>query len=173
MKINIFKKIKWYFLSNSQRIKLLRKRGVKIGESCYIEKDVKFGSEPYLISLGNNVRLTSNVKFVTHDGGMWVARNLGLDKNADKFGTIIIGNNVHIGWDVTIMPNTKIGSNCIIGVGTIVTKDIPDNSVVAGVPARIICSIEEYCEKNKNKVDFTKNLTSRAKKEYLEKKYHL
>lgn len=159
--------IKLRVCSEGKRQSILRKRGVKIGEGCVIFKNVKFGSEPYLISMGDNVRVTSNVKFITHDGGMWVLRNLHKLDNADKFGRICIGNNVHIGWDVTIMPGVTIGNNCVIGVGAIVTKDIPDNSVAVGVPARVIQSIDEYYLKNKDKVVYTKNLNRVEKKSFL------
>ena len=169
----IMKKIVWNIITDKKRIEILRKRGVKIGDKTYIEKNVVFGSEPYLISIGDNVRITSNVKFITHDGGMWVARNLGILENADKFGKINIGNNVNIGWSVILMPGVNVGSNCIIGAGAIVTKDIPNNSVAAGVPARVISSINEYCEKNRDKVDFTKRMTAKEKRIYLEKKYNL
>ena len=169
----IMKKIVWNIITDKKRIEILRKRGVKIGDKTYIEKNVVFGSEPYLISIGDNVRITSNVKFITHDGGMWVARNLGILENADKFGKINIGNNVNIGWNVILMPGVNVGSNCIIGAGAIVTKDIPNNSVAAGVPARVISSINEYCEKNRYKVDFTKRMTAKEKRIYLEKKYNL
>ena len=169
----IMKKIVWNIITDKKRIEILRKRGVKIGDKTYIEKNVVFGSEPYLISIGDNVRITSNVKFITHDGGMWVARNLGILENADKFGKINIGNNVNIGWNVILMPGVNVGSNCIIGAGAIVTKDIPNNSVAAGVPARVISSINEYCEKNRDKVDFTKRMTAKEKRLYLEKKYNL
>ena len=165
----IMKKIVWNIITDKKRIEILRKRGVKIGDKTYIEKNVVFGSEPYLISIGDNVRITSNVKFITHDGGMWVARNLGILENADKFGKINIGNNVNIGWNVILMPGVNVGSNCIIGAGAIVTKDIPNNSVAAGVPARVISSINEYCEKNRDKVDFTKRMTAKEKRIYLEK----
>ncbi len=78
-----------------------------MGRNCVVSNNVYFGTEPYLISIGNQVRLTSNVQFVTHDGGMWVLRNMGLLDNADKFGTIEIGDNVNIGWNTIIMPNVK------------------------------------------------------------------
>ncbi len=87
---------------------------------------------------------------------MWVLRNMGLLDNADKFGTIEIGDNVNIGWNTIIMPNVKIGSNVVVGAGAIVTKDIPSNSIAAGIPARVIGSVEEYYSKNKNKVEYTK-----------------
>ena len=161
------------YADNKNRGKLLRKQGIRIGEGCDISKNVFWGSEPYLISLGNNVRITRNVTFVTHDGGLWVLRNLNMLPNSDKFGTITIKDNVHIGMNVTIMPGVTIGNNCIIGCGAVVTKDIPDNSIAVGVPAKVIETIDDYYEKNKDLVDYTKDLSPTEKKEYLIKKYTL
>lgn len=165
-------KILTSLMSNNQYIDYLRKRGVKIGTGCSVAKNAIFGSEPYLIKIGDNVRITSNVQFVTHDGGLWVLRNMGLiDKNSDKLGTISVGNNVNIGWNVVIMPNVNIGNNVVIGVGSIVTRDIPDNSVVAGVPAKVIEDIGDYCKKNKQNIVLTKGMNKKQKKEFLIKYY--
>lgn len=167
---NLVKKIKINFADNNQYIDILRKDGVKIGCGCEINKSAVFGTEPYLISIGDNVRITLGVKFITHDGGMIVLRNLGLvNKNADKIGKITIGNNVNIGWNAIIMPGVSIGNNCVIAAGAIVTHDVADSSVVGGIPARYIESIDEYYEKNKNNLFATKNMSYKDKKEYLEK----
>lgn len=159
--------------SNNKRANLLRKKGIKIGSGSDISHNVFWGSEPYLITLGNNVRIARNVTFITHDGGMWVLRNLNMLENADKFGPIHIKDNVHIGMNVTIMPGVTIGNNCIIGCNAVVTKNIPDNSIAVGVPAKVIETIDEYYNKNKDLIDFTKNLSSKEKHEYLSKKYNL
>ena len=71
------------------------------------------------------------------------------------------------------MPGVKIGSNVIIGAGSIVTKDIPDNSVACGVPAKVIETIDDYYEKNKKNIDLTKNYTQEEKKKYLLDKFKL
>lgn len=148
--------------------KFCARGGVQIGTGCIINKDVNFGTEPYLISIGNKVRLTTGVKLITHDGGLFVPRNLGLiDKRADKIARIKIGNNVNIGWNAIIMPGVTVGNNCIIGAGAVVVKDVPDNSVVVGVPARILESIEEYAEKNRDKILLTKDMNAAEKKNYL------
>lgn len=158
--------------SNIQYIEYLRRGGVKIGNSCSIEKSVIFGSEPYLITIGNNVRITHGVKFITHDGGLWVARNLKLtDENADLIAPIKVGNNVNIGWDAIIMPGITIGDNCVVGCNAVVTHDVPPNSIVAGVPARVIESIDEYVQKNQNRLMPIKHLSNEKKKEYLIKLY--
>lgn len=142
------------------------------GYGCELYPKVQLGSEPYLIKLGNNVRVTSGVRFITHDGGMWVLRNLEIAPNSDKMGTIQIGNNVFIGQHSCIMPGVNIGSNIVIGTGSIVTKDIPDNVVVAGVPAKIISSINDYYTKNIEKIDYTKNMSYKDKKKYYIEKFN-
>lgn len=171
----IFKKKKESCNFNNDSISIdekYRKLGVKIGINFSVTGEVSFSSEPYLITLGDNVRLSSNVNFVTHDGGMHVIRQY---KNipADSFGRIVVGNNVFIGMNSIIMPGVKIGSNVIVGAGSIVTKDIPDNSVACGVPAKVIESIDDYYEKNKENIDLTKNYTQEEKKTYLLEKFKI
>ena len=107
-----------------------------------------------LISLGNNVRIASNVHFLTHDGTHRVLNKIDKliairkgKKYPEKVGCIEIGDNVFIGSGTHIMYNVRIGSNVIIGSCSLINKDIPDNCVVAGVPARIIESFDEYLEK--------------------------
>ena len=156
-------------LASEQTYVNILKRGGKIGKNCIIDKTAEFGTEPYLISIGDNVRITKGVRFITHDGSLWVPRNLGLvDKKADFFGKIVIGNNVNIGWNAIIMPGVQIGDNCIIAAGAIVTKNIPDNSVAVGMPAKVLESVQEYADKKRNSCVLTKNMTSEEKKAYLE-----
>ena len=155
------------------KLELLIEDGMKVGEGCEIFPNVDFGSEPYLITIGNNVRITDGVVFRNHDWGVWKLRKMKLLENADIFGKIEIGDNTHIGMNTFICPGVKIGKNCIIGVGSVVTKDIPDNSVAAGVPAKVIKTIDEYHNKHKHTCDFTKHMNYNEKKDYLYKKYDL
>lgn len=150
--------------------KYWRKRGVEIGDNTRLVSSVVFGSEPYLIKIGSNCNITDYVEFMTHDGGCHVLRNLFPEmSDIDCFkGKTIIGDNVYIGNHACIMPGIKIGSNCIIGYGAIVTKDIPDNSVVAGVPARIICDVNTYKEKNSKFMIHTKKMSAEEKRHFLE-----
>ena len=143
-----------------------RKLGVNVGKNFSVTWTVNYSSEPYLITLGDDVRISANVNFVTHDGGMHVIRQY---KNipADSFGKIVVGNNVFIGMNAIIMPGVTIGNNVIIGAGSIVTKNIPSDSVACGVPAKVIESIDEYYKKNKGKIDLTKNYSAEEKKKYL------
>lgn len=150
----------------------VRSLGVKVGKNFSVTGKVDYSSEPYLITIGDNVRISDNVNFVTHDGGMYVIRQY---KNipADSFGKITVGNNVFIGMGSIILPNVIIGDNVIIGAGSVVTKNISSNSVAVGIPCKVIESIDEYYEKNKNNIELTKNMNEKEKKEYLYKKYKL
>lgn len=159
------------FTSNPKKKADLIKKyfGVKMGSDCEVYSDVSFGSEPFLIELGDNVRVTNGVKFITHDGGVYVLRNNGMAPGADIFGKIKIGNNVHIGINTIIMPGVEIGNNVVVGTGAVVTKDLPSGNVYAGVPARKIKTIEEYYIGNKDNIVFTKNLTPLQRLDFLKK----
>ena len=164
---------KWSQRNAESYMSFLRKQGVKIGERCMIYPGSNFGSEPYLVTIGNHVTVTSGVSFVTHDGGVEVLMDLGYEKNPDLFGQRIVGNNVFIGIKSTILPGVTIGSNVIVGAGSIVTKSVPDNSVVAGIPAKVIKTIDEYYVTNKEKITSTKYLSRDEKKHILCEKYGL
>lgn len=151
----------------SNPISYWRKRGAQIGVGCDINSSLRIISEPYLVKIGDDVRISANTQIITHDGGVWVCRKLFNQQDIDLLGSVVIGNNVHIGTNVIIMPSVKIGDNCIIGCGSIITKDIPDNSVVAGVPAKVIKSIDEYYAKNKDNFLHTKQMTYEEKKNYI------
>lgn len=168
---NIVFKLKVKFAKNSKKRAKYLSKYINMGKNCEVYSNVNFGSEPYLISIGNNVKITNNVQFCTHDGGMHVLRNLEIEPNADYFGKIKIGDNVFVGWNSIIMPNVTIGNNIVIGAGSIVTRDIEDNTVVAGIPAKKICSIEEYYKKHKESIDITKNMDANEKKIFLVNKY--
>ena len=93
------------------------------------------------------MHITDGVKFITHDGGTLLYRHLIPDLEITK--PIVVGDNVYIGNNVIILPGVTIGSNVVIGAGAIVSRDIPDNSVAVGVPARVIKTADEYIEKKK------------------------
>lgn len=162
-------KIRFMMFSQSGYANYLRKQGAKIGTNCEIYKSANFGSEPYLIEIGNHVRINSGVQLITHDGGVWVLRQkYSWAKDIDCFGKIKIEDNVHIGTNAVIMPGVTIGANSIVGCAAVVTHDVPDNSIVAGVPARKIETLEQYVVKMREYGVMTKSLTPREKRSYLE-----
>lgn len=128
-------------------IKWARKLGVTIGNNCRLIDNPSWGSEPWLITLGNHVEISSGVSFVTHDGATWVFRDQDRYKDVIRYGKIEIKDNCFIGTRSTILPGVTIGPNSIVGACSLVRNDVEPNSVYAGVPAKRICSIEEFAEK--------------------------
>ena len=139
----ILRKIKLRYGSQETVVRTLRAMGVRVGERCRIYA-ANFGSEPWLIRIGDHVCISNDVTFVNHDL-TWPFQ----DKYASltSFGKIDIRDNCQIGVGATILPNVTIGPNAIVGACSVVTKDVPPNTVVAGNPARAICSFEEYEQK--------------------------
>ncbi len=124
-----------------------------MGKGCYYHPR-KLPSEPILVSMGDNVWVASGVRFITHDMSGDMLKNH--PKYKDDFakiyspyfmGKIEIGSNVMLGADVSVMYNVKIGDDCIIAAGSVVTRDIPAGSVAAGVPARVIGTLEDFAAK--------------------------
>lgn len=130
-----------YMFSTKMFLKIIE---VKYGQNCrFIDLSLKtFGSEAYLITIGNNVTISAGVRFINHDGGVWVFR--GKHPKIDIIKPIIIGNNVFIGMNSIILPGVVVGDNTVIGAGSVVSGNLPGNAVYAGVPARQIHSIEDY-----------------------------
>lgn len=161
--------------TNNIRILIARKLGVNVGEGCMIG-NCSFGTEPYLISIGNHCEITYGVSFVTHDGGTWIFRK---DNTfvGNKFGPIIIRDNCMIGTKSIILPDVEIGPNSVVGAGSVVTKNVLPNSVYAGNPAKYICTVSEYLEKCKKKDnDVPYYMSSEDKKKNLirifEERFH-
>lgn len=151
-------------------VRQAREMGVRVGADCRIY-DCDFGSEPYLVSLGNHVTVSTRVQFITHDGGVWVFRQEFPD--IDVFAPISVGNNVFIGAFSIILPGASIGDNCVVGAGSVVTGVIPANSVVAGVPARMIRTMDEYRAKVIKDALHVRQLSATEKRRVLCEKFGL
>lgn len=140
-------------LSCARRTQYLKENHIfgAIGENCNVmSRTVPLYAK--LIKLGNNVRLASRVTFVTHDvTHVMLNANpiLKGEKFKEKIGCIEIKDNVFVGAGSTILYGVQIGSNVIIGAGSLVNKDVPSNSVVGGVPARVISTLDEYISKRR------------------------
>lgn len=106
-------------------------------------------SDPELIKFHDNVVVTSNVTFVTHDIFHLGLNNLDKGQFYYNRGCIEVMDNVFIGCNTTILPNVKIGPNVVIGAGSVITKDVEPNTVVAGNPAKVIGTFDDYVNKRK------------------------
>ena len=140
----------------------LIRQGAKIGKETRLNcMTDAFGSEPYLVECGDNCLFARDVHFITHDGGIKVLNSLGKFSSEgtkvrmDKVAPVKIGNNVYVGMGAYIMPGVTIGNNVIVAAGAIVTKDVKDDTVVGGVPAKIISTLDTYYERAKDQVEFT------------------
>lgn len=163
-------RIKLLNQSSAKKVEYLRQQGSQIGEKtrllCGIES---FGTEPYMVKVGKDCLLSSNISFLTHDGGIKVLNSLKYfgDVAMDKVGAITVGDNCFIGNSAKIMPGVTIGDNVIVGTGAIVTKDVPSNCIVAGVPAKVICTLDEYYQKNLKRFIPTARMSAEEKKKYI------
>lgn len=153
--------------------KYARKIGVKVSGKfrIYGTSYSMFGTEPWLVSLGDNVHITMDVKFICHDGGTLILRHIVPDLEITK--PIVLGDNVYIGVRTIILPGVSIGDNCIIGAGSVVTKDIPSNSVAVGSPARVVKTIDEYLKKIENESLHLGHLDGKLKRKELKKIYNI
>lgn len=151
--------------------KIALKKGLHCGKGVRVMGGVNFGSEPYLITLGDRVGISNGVLFITHDGGSWAFRHRAEYKGIRRFGKISVGEGSLIGARSVIMPGVKIGKNCVIGVGAVVTKDVPDNSVAVGIPAKVVCDVDSYAQKMKARMPagWDENEYKKNKREYLER----
>lgn len=118
-----------------------RRIGVTVGKDCRILTSY-FGTEPFLIEIGNKVTITSGVKLITHDGATWLIN----DKKGRRYlyRRIKIGNHVFIGVNSIIMPGVIIEDNVIVAAGSVVAKSIPSGKIVGGNPARIIGTYSDF-----------------------------
>lgn len=152
--------------------KTLIKRGLKVGnnfnrqQGCFIDP-----THCFLIEIGNNVTFSIRVTLLAHDASTKIVTGY------TKIGKIKIGNNVFIGANSTVLPNINIDDNVVVGANSVITKDIPSNCVVAGNPARVICSLNEFKLRNKLNMEntlvfdkeyrFSKNMDDNKKMELI------
>lgn len=143
-----------------------------LGKNVQIVGGANFGSEPYLITIGDNTTISFDCAFVTHDASTRVIRNLpGHNKETVIYAPINVGKNCFIGCRSVILPGVTIGDNCIIGAGSIVNRDIPSNTVAAGVPCKVICTLEAYINKHKDDFMYIVSKPFDEKKEILLNKF--
>lgn len=129
----------------------LVKRGMKVGsnfnrqQGCFLDP-----THCFLITIGDDVTMSIRVTVMAHDAS--TKKTLGYT----KIGQIHIGNHVFVGANATILPGVIIGDYAVIGAGSIVTHDVPTRTVVAGVPAKVICGVDEFMDKFRSQMDESK-----------------
>lgn len=135
-------------------IQYLRKLGMSIGEDCtiYAPKNTIIDQQyPWLISIGNHVRITEGVILLTHDYSWSVLKQIKVENVAGAIlgaaGEVVIGNNVFIGMNSIILRGTHIGDNVIIGAGSVVSKNCESGWVYAGNPAKKVITVEKFYQK--------------------------
>lgn len=166
----IFVKPYLFFVDKISHEKYAKIIGVNFGKGCHFYGKISWGTEPWIITLGDNVHVTGDCRFVTHDGATLLFRDI--EPTLELTKPVVVGNNVYIGARSTIMGGVQIGDRVIIGAGAIVTHDIPDNSVAVGVPARVIKTADEYFEKAKSESIGLGNLEYEEKDKALKRYYN-
>lgn len=141
--LSIIQKHRW-----NRKIKRLRAGGAEIGKNiAWFSNDIVVDeSRPYLLHIGDYCKVTKGCVILTHDYSLSVMRRVygvWIGEGQSTF----IGDNCFIGMNSIVLMGSHIGNNCIVGAGSIVHGYFPDNVVIAGSPARVICTLQEHYEK--------------------------
>ena len=161
---NVYQKKIKRMTDSDTLIEKLRKIGTIVGNNCFVFSDKVETTEPYLVSIGNDVTISYDVSFNTHDDSIEVYYK----RDTLIAGRIDIGNNCFIGTGVIILPGVSLADKCIVGAGSVVTKSVYEvGTVIAGNPARKICTVEELYEKNKEYIIDTTGKGFQERKEFI------
>lgn len=162
-----FAKVKYYLCGKNKEIlnDCFRNCGIKIGVGCNIGSNILTG-EPYLISIGNDVTISSEVLFVTHDAS--VGKIFGKHVMSDVCGEINVGNNCFLGIRSTILYGVTLADNIIVAAGSVVTKSFTDERIIiAGNPAKKIGTWDDFETKIKPYALSLHHLSKTEKKEKI------
>lgn len=162
-------KKRWYAIRGNEDAFLQIKIDQFVEQGGKCGKNFKFycnpPGEPYFVEIGDNVTIAFGVDLLTHDNSVI---KCGLNAT-DYFGRIIIGDDCFIGAKSTILPGVTLGNRTIVGTGSVVTKSFPDgNVVIAGNPAKVICTVDEFAKRKKDIcVNLDEGDLRKRKREYL------
>lgn len=147
--VNKLKKMYFNHLSPNEKAEYLRGKVYHMGKNVQLFTN-GIGTEPYLISIGDNVNVAAGVTFINHDVSIFNVGRL-VDPEAtqplDKVGSIVLDDNCMVGAQSILMPGCSVGKNSVIAAGSVVTKAVPANEVWGGVPAKFIMTTEDYKKK--------------------------
>ena len=145
-----------------------RRVGVTVGQDCWFVGVVRgmFSTEPYLITFGDRVAMASGVRFITHDGGGYYFRQEFPE--IEVVGRITIGDDVMLGLNAILLPGADIGARSVIGAGSVVSGVLPPDGVYAGVPAKFVCSMDDYRERLLKRAVFVAHLPHAERRPYFE-----
>jgi len=138
--LEIIRKIRLRYSSEETVNNILRKLGMRIGKNSRVYT-LRIPGEAWLVRIGDNCAIGPDVTFVTHNANTIFQHKY---ETLTGFGCIDLKDNTYVGVNATIMPNVTCGPNCVIGACAVVTKDVPPDTVVAGNPARVVCTLDEY-----------------------------
>jgi len=140
-------------LPEKEFISFLKHAGIAIGENTFISPDaVVDTTRPSLVTIGNDCYLNSGFTLLTHDWVAGVMRNV-YGEFLNSSGKVTIGNNVGTGYNVTVLKNVTIGDNVFIAANSLINKNVPSNCIVGGMPAKVLCSLDEFRKKRLNKYE--------------------
>lgn len=141
-------------MTSNDLIEILRSKDIKIGKGTvfYYPSTITVDMErPWMVSIGEYCKITKGVIILAHDYSRSVIRR-SHNLIIGEAGLTSIGDNVFIGMNAVILMGTVIGNNCIIGAGSVVKGKFPNNSVIAGNPAKVISTLDQYVDRRKKKV---------------------
>jgi len=128
--------------------KYYTKRGMRVGKNFNRQSNTKFDpSHCWLIKIGDDVTVSNQVLFLAHDDSTRTETGYG------RVGSITIGNNVFIGAKSIILSGVSIGDNSIIAAGSVVSRDIPSNSIAMGAPAKVSGSYSDFIERERRRIE--------------------
>jgi maltose O-acetyltransferase len=127
-----------------RRWEQLRRQGMQLGEDVWLPRSTWIDPDYcFLISIGDHCGFGSDCLILAHDAQM----DEFLD--AGRIGRVVIHESCHIGSRTVILPGVEIGPRTIVGAHSVVSRSLPPDSVCAGNPARVICSLDEYLKKHR------------------------
>ena len=148
------------------KIEEWRSAGISVGKNCRLYNDRPINRDAFLLQIGDNVTVSGGVIFLCHDNA---PIKVSKGKYTDVFGKISIGNNCFIGHSSVILPGVMLADDTIVGAGSVVVHSQKESGyVIAGCPARVVCSIDEYYAKNEQYMVSADEIAGITLKEYFD-----